>query len=214
MIPILILLGLGSVAAAAFYKISLIAIYLGLAIGFTSLLIILMFFGFIDFGDQASGDASGVHDPTVVHDATVGAHADGANLFMVSPLTFLSSGALFGAYGLITLPLLNFLPPNFREYPSILISLFLTAFSYLFIIRTLIRFLKPTSIAKSKFFFEGKEGDIIEAISENGVGKVAIRIDNEVHYMYVRTEDGRPIPVGRRVRIKRIVGDYGYVEEI
>ncbi len=212
MIPILILLGLGSAAAAAFSKISLIVIYLSLAIGFTSLLMFLLFFGFIDLGDHASADAAGVHDSTVMHDG--GANLDTASLFMVSPLTFLSSGALFGAYGLITLPIFDFLPTNIKDYTSILMSLILTAFSYLFVIRTLFRLLKSTSISKSKFFFEGKEGDIVEAISENGIGKVAIRIDNEVHYIYVRTEDGRPIPVGRRVRIKRIAGDYGYVEEI
>ncbi len=215
MIPILILLGLGSAAAAAFSKISLIAIYLGLALGFTSLLMVLLFLGFIDFGDSSSGaDASGAHDTSVIHDTTAAAHSDTSSLFMISPLTFLSSGALFGAYGLITLPILEFLPHTFKEYSSILISLLLTGFSYLFVIRTVFKILKPTSAAKSKFFFEGKEGDIVEAISENGVGKVAIRIDNEVHYMYVRTEDGRPIPIGRRVRIKRIAGDYGYVEEI
>jgi membrane protein implicated in regulation of membrane protease activity len=110
--------------------------------------------------------------------------------------------------------LFNVFPANLRDYLSILTSLFLTAFSYIVIVRNLIKILKPTSLSKAKFVFEGKEGDVIEAISENGVGKVAIKIDSETHYLYVRTEDGRPIPIGRRVRIKRIVGDYGYVEEV
>ena len=196
---ILILLGLGSVAATAFSKISLIVLYLSISLGFTGLLMVLMFLGVLDLGD------SGGHDVA----------SDGAsNLFMFSPFTFLTAWALFGAYGLITLPLFNVFSANLRDYLSILTSLFLTAFSYIVIVRNLIKILKSTSISKSKFVFEGKEGDVIEAISENGVGKVAIKIDSETHYLYVRTEDGRPIPIGKRVRIKRIVGDYGYVEEV
>jgi membrane protein implicated in regulation of membrane protease activity len=198
--PILILLlGLGSVAATAFFKISLILFYLSISLGFTGLLMALMFLGFLDLGDSGGQDVA----------------SDGAsNLFMFSPFTFLTAGALFGAYGLITLPLFNVFPINLRDYLSILTSLFLTAFSYIVIVRNLIKILKPTSLSKAKFVFEGKEGDVIEAISENGVGKVAIKIDSETHYLYVRTEDGRPIPIGKRVRIKRIVGDYGYVEEV
>ena len=210
MIPILILLGLGSVAATAFSKVSLIVLYLSISLGFTGLLMILMFLGVLDLGD------SGGHD--VASDGTLvtgeGGHHDASNLFMFSPFTFLTAGALFGAYGLITLPLFNVFPANLRDYLSILTSLFLTAFSYIVIVRNLIKILKSTSMSKSKFVFEGKEGDVIEAISENGVGKVAIKIDSETHYLYVRTEDGRPIPIGKRVRIKRIVGDYGYVEEV
>ncbi len=198
-IPIILLLGLGGLAAIAFFKISLILFYLSISLGFTGLLMILMFLGFLDLGDSGGQDVA----------------SDGASsLFMFSPFTFLTAGALFGAYGLITLPLFNVFPANLRDYLSILTSLFLTAFSYIVIVRNLIKILKPTSISKAKFVFEGKEGDVIEAISENGVGKVAIKIDSETHYLYVRTEDGRPIPIGRRVRIKRIVGDYGYVEEI
>jgi len=210
-IPILILLGLGSVAATAFSKVSLIVLYLSISLGFTGLLMALMFLGVLDLGD------SGGHDVGHVDGSLAGVetgHHDASNLFMFSPFTFLTAGALFGAYGLITLPLFNVFPVNLRDYLSILTSLFLTAFSYIVIVRNLIKILKSTSMSKSKFVFEGKEGDVIEAISENGVGKVAIKIDSETHYLYVRTEDGRPIPVGRRVRIKRIVGDYGYVEEI
>ncbi len=208
--PILILLGLGSVAAIAFFKISLIVLYLSISLGFTGLLIILMFLGVFDLGDSGGNDV--VSDGALV--AGEGGSQDASNLFMFSPFTFLTAGALFGAYGLITLPLFSVFPANLRDYLSILTSLFLTAFSYIVIVRNLIKILKSTSISKSKFVFEGKEGDVIEAISENGVGKVAIKIDTETHYLYVRTEDGRPIPIGRRVRIKRIVGDYGYVEEV
>ena len=210
MIPILILLGLGSVAATAFSKISLIVFYLSISLGFTGLLMILMFLGVFDLGD--SGGHGVASDGTLV--TSEGGHHDASNLFMFSPFTFLTAGALFGAYGLITLPLFNVFPANLRDYLSILTSLFLTAFSYIVIVRNLIKILKSTSMSKSKFVFEGKEGDVIEAISENGVGKVAIKIDSETHYLYVRTEDGKPIPIGRRVRIKRIVGDYGYVEEV
>ena len=210
MIPILILLGLGSVAATAFSKVSLIVLYLSISLGFTGLLMVLMFLGVLDLGDSGGHDVAS--DGALV--ASEGGHHDASNLFMFSPFTFLTAGALFGAYGLITLPLFNVFPANLRDYLSILTSLFLTAFSYIVIVRNLIKILKPTSMSKSKFVFEGKEGDVIEAISENGVGKVAIKIDSETHYLYVRTEDGRPIPVGRRVRIKRIVGDYGYVEEV
>jgi len=209
-IPILILLGLGSVAATAFSKVSLIVLYLSISLGFTGLLMVLMFLGVLDLGDSGGHDVAS--DGALV--ASEGGHHDASNLFMFSPFTFLTAGALFGAYGLITLPLFNVFPANLRDYLSILTSLFLTAFSYIVIVRNLIKILKPTSMSKSKFVFEGKEGDVIEAISENGVGKVAIKIDSETHYLYVRTEDGRPIPVGRRVRIKRIVGDYGYVEEV
>lgn len=173
---------------------------------------ILMFLGFFDDGGHSLD--SGHHDPSIASVSDGSLHYDSSNLFMVSPMTILTSGAIFGSYGLITLPLLNFLPPNLRDYSSILVSLFLTGFSYLFIVRSLFKFLRTTSMSKSKYIFEGKEGDVIEAISENGVGKIAIRIDNETHYLYVRTEDGRPVPIGRRVRVKRIVGDYGYVEEI
>jgi len=208
--PILILLGLGSVAAIAFFKISLIVLYLSISLGFTGLLMILMFLGVFDLGDSGGNDV--VSDGALV--ASEGGSQDASNLFMFSPFTFLTAGALFGAYGLITLPLFNVFPVNLRDYLSILTSLFLTAFSYIVIVRNLIKILKPTSISKAKFVFEGKEGDVIEAISENGVGKVAIKIDSETHYLYVRTEDGRPIPIGRRVRIKRIIGDYGYVEEV
>jgi hypothetical protein len=210
-IPILILLGLGSVAATAFSKVSLIVLYLSISLGFTGLLMTLMFLGVLDLGD------SGGHDVGHVDGSLAGletGHHDASNLFMFSPFTFLTAGALFGAYGLITLPLFNVFPANLRDYLSILTSLFLTAFSYIVIVRNLIKILKPTSMSKAKFVFEGKEGNVIEAISENGVGKVAIKIDSETHYLYVRTEDGRPIPIGRRVRIKRIVGDYGYVEEV
>ena len=210
MIPILILLGLGSVAATAFSKISLIVLYLSISLGFTALLMTLMFLGVFDLGDSGGHDVAS--DGTLV--TSEGGHHDASNLFMFSPFTFLTAGALFGAYGLITLPLFNVFPANLRDYLSILTSLFLTAFSYIVIVRNLIKILKSTSMSKSKFVFEGKEGDVVEAISENGVGKVAIKIDSETHYLYVRTEDGRPIPVGRRVRIKRIVGDYGYVEEV
>jgi len=207
---ILILLGLGSVAATAFSKVSLIVLYLSISLGFTGLLMVLMFLGVLDLGDSGGHDVAS--DGALV--ASEGGHHDASNLFMFSPFTFLTAGALFGAYGLITLPLFNVFPINLRDYLSILTSLFLTAFSYIVIVRNLIKILKPTSMSKSKFVFEGKEGDVIEAISENGVGKVAIKIDSETHYLYVRTEDGRPIPIGRRVRIKRIVGDYGYVEEV
>lgn len=210
MIPILILLGLGSVAATAFSKVSLIVLYLSISLGFTGLLMTLMFLGVLDLGDSGGHDVAS--DGTLV--TSEGGYHDASNLFMFSPFTFLTAGALFGAYGLITLPLFNVFPANLRDYLSILTSLFLTAFSYIVIVRNLIKILKSTSMSKSKFVFEGKEGDVIEGISENGVGKVAIKIDSETHYLYVRTEDGRPIPVGRRVRIKRIVGDYGYVEEV
>jgi hypothetical protein len=209
-IPILILLGLGSVAATAFSKVSLIVLYLSISLGFTGLLMALMFLGVLDLGDSGGHDVAS--DGTLV--TSEGGHHDASNLFMFSPFTFLTAGALFGAYGLITLPLFNVFSANLRDYLSILTSLFLTAFSYIVIIRNLIKILKSTSMSKSKFVFEGKEGDVIEAISENGVGKVAIKIDSETHYLYVRTEDGRPIPIGRRVRIKRIVGYYGYVEEV
>jgi hypothetical protein len=208
--PILILLGLGSVAATAFSKVSLIVLYLSISLGFTGLLMALMFLGVLDLGDSGGHDVAS--DGSLV--ASEGGHHDASNLFMFSPFTFLTAGALFGAYGLITLPLFNVFSANLRDYLSILTSLFLTAFSYIVIVRNLIKILKSTSISKSKFVFEGKEGDVIEAISENGVGKVAIKIDSETHYLYVRTEDGRPIPIGKRVRIKRIVGDYGYVEEV
>ena len=221
MIPILILLGLGSLGATALSKVSLIIIYLSLTLGFTSLLIFLMLLGVFDFGHLVgAGDNiadSTVSDATLADSSHIDASAshDGiSGLFIVSPFTFLSVGALFGAFGLITISTLNFLPPNIRDYLSIFVSLFLTFFSYFFIVRSLIRFLKPSSLAKSKMVFEGKEADIIEAISENGVGKAAIKIDNEVHYIYVRTEDGRPISIGKRVRIKKVIGDYGYVEEI
>lgn len=210
MIIILLLLGLGSALVAAFSKLSLIVIYLLFALGFSSLLMVFMFLGFFDQGGHHT-DTS-LSDSSLSHDSSL--HHDYSDLFMISPMTILTSGALFGSYGLITLPLLSFLPPAFRDYISILISLFLTGFSYLLFIRNLFRFLKTTSIAKSKYFFEGKEGNVIEAIFENGVGKIAINIGNEVHYLYVRTEDGRSIPVGRKVRVKRVIGDYGYVEEI
>jgi hypothetical protein len=215
-IPILILLGLGSVAATAFSKVSLIVLYLSISLGFTGLLMTLMFLGVLDLGDSGGHDVGHVND--IGADGSLAGietgHHDASNLFMFSPFTFLTAGALFGAYGLITLPLFNVFPANLRDYLSILTSLFLTAFSYIVIVRNLIKILKSTSMSKSKFVFEGKEGDVIEAISENGVGKVAIKIDSETHYLYVRTEDGRPIPIGKRVRIKRIVGDYGYVEEV
>jgi hypothetical protein len=209
-IPILILLGLGSVAATAFSKVSLIVLYLSISLGFTGLLMTLMFLGVLDLGHSGGNDVAS--DGTLV--TSEGGHHDASNLFMFSPFTFLTAGALFGAYGLITLPLFNVFAANLRDYLSILTSLFLTAFSYIVIVRNLVKILKSTSMSKSKFVFEGKEGDVIEAISENGVGKVAIKIDSETHYLYVRTEDGRPIPIGKRVRIKRIVGDYGYVEEV
>jgi len=218
MIPILILLGLGSVAATAFSKVSLVILYLSISLGFTVLLMTLMFLGVLDIGDSGGHDAGGLGGHDVAADGALFSgqvgHHDSSNLFVFSPFTFLTAGALFGAYGLITLPMFNIFPTNLRDYLSILSSLFLTAFSYIVIVRNLVKMLKSTSMSKSKFVFEGKEGSVIEAISENGVGKVAIKIDSETYYLYVRTEDGRPIPIGRRVRVKKIVGDYGYVEEI
>jgi len=46
-IPILILLGLGSVAATAFSKVSLIVLYLSISIGFTGLLIPPLFYNIL-----------------------------------------------------------------------------------------------------------------------------------------------------------------------
>jgi len=204
MLPILIIIALGSFIATSLSNVSIVWIYLGLAVGFSTLLLLISFTGLLDF---SGGDAH--HDGATIADA--GSH-DGSNLFIITPATFLTVGALFGSYGLITFFSLGFVP--FRDYLSIILSALLTGFTYFYIIKILFTLLKPSGLVKSNIFLEGKEAEVFYDIPENGFGKINVKIDDKYEQLLARSADGSSISAGSIVKIKKSFGNYVIVEKI
>jgi membrane-bound ClpP family serine protease len=58
----------------------------------------------------------------------------------------------------------------------------------------------------------GLAASIITPIPENGVGEIAYVQGGSRYTAPARTEDGKPVATGRRVRISRISGTQFYVE--
>ena len=58
----------------------------------------------------------------------------------------------------------------------------------------------------------GQSASIITPIPENGVGEIAYVQGGSRYTAPARTEDGKPVPSGKPVRISRISGTQFYVE--
>jgi len=206
MLPIIIIIALGLLLTNTLSSVSIVWLYLGLAVGFSSLLLILTMFGFFDFGN---GGSDAHHIDAASGD---GGH-DGGNVLVITPMTFLTVGALFGAYGLITVFMFSFLNKT-GEYLSIVSSALLTGLTYFYLIKTIFSFLRTSGLVKSNVFLEGKEAEVYNDIPENGFGKITVKIDDKYEYFLARSEDGSAISAGSIVRIKKNFGNYVIVEKI
>lgn len=233
-IPIVLAILIGVIYLLGKSFISLGWIYFIIAALSTGLLILLLMIGFLDTGMQDGGlHDSGIQgegvNGGVIHDT--GGQADiGATLstvnhegtfahnhsspFIISPTGFLIVTALFGAFGTISYYLFSFLPSGARDFLSIISATVFSIASYIYVISSVLKFLKTYSVIKSHSYYEGKEAEVLYEIPENGFGKVNIKIEDRYEQLLAKSEDGSRIAAGSVVRIKKYVGGHVIVERI
>ncbi|MFN3788328.1 MAG: NfeD family protein, partial [Sulfurihydrogenibium azorense] len=221
LIPVILVILVG--AAYLFGKtfISLVWIYFVIAAGSAALLVLLFFIGMLDLGsDGVIGDGGvgdGVGDGGAVGGESVGVHHDGggshaSSLMFISPSGFLIITSLFGSFGIISYYAFSFLAPSIRDFFSIISAAALSLVSYIYVVKTVFKFLKTTSMTKSYTYYEGKEAEVLYDIPEDGFGKINIKTEDKYEQLLAKSEDGSRIPAGTIVRVKKYTGSFAIVE--